>query len=302
MRDKILIIPDVHGRKFWKEDTDKLIDYINHEVIDVVFLGDYVDPYQFENIKVSDAIENFKEIIEFAKNRQNVHLLLGNHDMHYFDKYFADHVVAKVRYSHFYAKDIIKIFRDNKSLFKIAWETRVNTRKFLFTHAGLLKTWAEIHMGKLRVWRGAIDDKYKIDSIEPNATSLNALLESKNGILALADIPQSRGGWCAYGSPIWCDCNEHLDSFKYYPAGKEELYNYKDEVYQVFGHSLGFPFNDMKSLDMCYIGPYFAMLDARTSFLVDDEGNIHEIDNDLEKFRKSEEIYERKDDRSRVDS
>ena len=296
MRDKILIVPDVHGRKFWKEDTGKLIDYIDHEVIDVVFLGDYVDPYPFEGIKVGDAIENLNDIIEFAKSRQNVHLLLGNHDMHYFDNYYAKHVETKVRYSYEHAKKIAKIFKSNKNLFNIAWETRVNDKKLLFTHAGVLKTWAEIHMGNVKTWRGCIDDKHKIPSIEPNAKSLNALLDTHDGILALADVPQTRGGWCAYGSPIWCDFIEHIESLEYNAPGKSTPYNYKDEVYQVFGHSLGWPFNDIKSLDTCYIGPYFAMLDARTSFLVDDDGSIHEISDNMERFREDiGEIYCKKD-------
>jgi len=296
---KVLVIPDVHGRIFWKEDVNKLIDYINHQVIDVVFLGDYLDPYDFEKITVRDAISNFKEIIEFTKKRANVHLLLGNHDMHYFNKSYSDNIY-KVRYSYAHAREIKKIFRENKEMFSVAWETRVNDKRMLFTHAGVLKAWAEIHMGKLRVRHGYISDEYKIRSIKPTAESLNKLLKSTKGIFSLGDIPEERGGWWAYGSPIWADFREHLESLEWPPAGREELCNYTDEVYQVFGHSLAYPFHTYDSLDMCYIGPHFAMLDARTSFLVEDDGSIREIDDNLVNFGKSEEIYKRKDDRSRV--
>ena len=288
---KVIVIPDVHGRTFWKEDVERYKDYISWRIVDVVFLGDYLDPYPFEGISVSKAIENFKEIIEFASGKPNVHLLLGNHDMHYFDKYYSENV-ARVRYSVAHAKEIRQLFSENKDMFKIAWETRVNDKRFLFTHAGVLKTWAEIHMGKLRVRHGCIEDKYKIDEIKPEEESLNDLLKSRIGIMSLADISEERGGWCAYGSPIWADMREHLESLQWMPAGKDELYNYTDAVYQVFGHSLGFPWNDMRSLDMCYIGPYFAMLDARTSFVIEDDASIHDIMDNFKELDTDNEIQE----------
>ena len=54
---KILIIPDVHGRQFWKKavgsgDYDK-----------VVFLGDYLDPYPDERIGELTAQHNFEDIL-----------------------------------------------------------------------------------------------------------------------------------------------------------------------------------------------------------------------------------------------
>ena len=176
-------------------------------------------------------------------------------------------------------------------MFKIAWETKVNAKKYLFTHAGVLKTWAEVHMGTLRVRHGCIDDKFKVETIEPTAESLNSLLKTKNGIIALSDVSEERGGWCAYGSVIWADFNEHIESLKWNPPGREELCNYADEVYQVFAHSLGWPFGTMESLDMCYIGPYFAMLDARTSFLLEDDGNIREINDNLELFGSTKDVF-----------
>ena len=50
----MIIIPDVHGRSFWKE-------YVKgHEEEDIIFLGDYLDPYGYEGIHCKDAIENFR--------------------------------------------------------------------------------------------------------------------------------------------------------------------------------------------------------------------------------------------------
>ena len=39
-KNDIIIIPDVHGRTFWKEAVRDLTDR------SVIFLGDYLDPYQ----------------------------------------------------------------------------------------------------------------------------------------------------------------------------------------------------------------------------------------------------------------
>ena len=92
---KIAIIPDVHGRKFWRrvveEDADKII-----------FLGDYGDPYGSEEISHKDALIELEEIIRFQEENPNkVVLLLGNHDAHYLSRSFS----PCSRYSHKYASE-----------------------------------------------------------------------------------------------------------------------------------------------------------------------------------------------------
>ena len=77
---QILVIPDIHGRTFWKEAVDE------HPSLPVVFLGDYLDPYARENITPEEALANFKDIIAFKKaNMDRVTLLIGNHEIHYLD-------------------------------------------------------------------------------------------------------------------------------------------------------------------------------------------------------------------------
>ena len=78
MENMIYVVPDVHGRKFW----DVIKNHLN-EKCDIVFLGDYVDPYSHEGVTKEQAFENFKEIIDIARRNNNVHLLLGNHDLEY---------------------------------------------------------------------------------------------------------------------------------------------------------------------------------------------------------------------------
>ena len=51
---KVLIIPDVHGRTFWKRAIDLIENYDK-----IIFLGDYLDPYQYEDMESQNSIENF---------------------------------------------------------------------------------------------------------------------------------------------------------------------------------------------------------------------------------------------------
>jgi predicted phosphodiesterase len=75
---KILIVPDVHGRKFWHK-AEELIN----EVDKIIFLGDYLDPYFWEGITFETAMIEFKNILSFKqKNPEKVILLTGNHDIH----------------------------------------------------------------------------------------------------------------------------------------------------------------------------------------------------------------------------
>ncbi len=264
---KVLIIPDVHGRSFWKDCVENYKELIENGVIDVVFLGDYLDPYYFEDITVIDAIKNFHEICKFAQRRKNVHLLLGNHDMPYYDELYRDSLRYKCRYSHEYAPEIEAIFKNYK-LFNIAWETELNGKKYLFTHAGVQKEWVNIWSGRAKIRR--IIKKYIIEGLEPTAQSLNKLTNSKKGITALLDVSEMRGGYAKFGSVIWADFHEHLRN--------RIARDYYDNIYQVCGHSLAFPDEfDNASFDKYYIDEHFAMLDARRGFILDNMGKIKEM-------------------------
>ena len=54
----MIIIPDIHGRTFWKKAVK------GHENDEIVFLGDYNDPYPADNIKPGDyTLKNFEAIL-----------------------------------------------------------------------------------------------------------------------------------------------------------------------------------------------------------------------------------------------
>jgi len=76
--NEMIIIPDVHGRSFWKDAADRFPS------AEFIFLGDYLDPYVEEKISDEQAYRGLLEILEFKKTRpEEVTLLWGNHDLHY---------------------------------------------------------------------------------------------------------------------------------------------------------------------------------------------------------------------------
>ena len=76
--DRLYIIPDVHGRDFWRKTVAE-----NPEG-DFIFLGDYIDPYPDEGISEEESFMGFKDIIRLKEEHPDrVTLLWGNHDLHY---------------------------------------------------------------------------------------------------------------------------------------------------------------------------------------------------------------------------
>ena len=66
MKKKIILVPDIHGRDFWKE----ILPFVD-ECVKIIFLGDYHDPYPDEGITPSQSLSNFNEILAFAKQHQD---------------------------------------------------------------------------------------------------------------------------------------------------------------------------------------------------------------------------------------
>lgn len=186
----ILIIPDLHGRKFWREPV---IKYLNNSDIHIVFLGDYLDPYtDIDNITQEEAFEEFKYLIDTVKNTNNITLLLGNHDYHYLSNMIEYNGCRKDMDRRY---EISSIFTDNKSLFNIAYEYD----KYLFTHAGVIQSWFD-----------------RVCPDQPlNADTLNKLIDNP---YALNHISYERGGRHIDGSCIWADVFEHMwiKSINYY--------------------------------------------------------------------------------------
>ena len=191
MNKKILIIPDVHGRTFWKSAM-KSGDYEK-----IVFLGDYTDPYEMEGITNRDALKNFKSIIAFKQqNPEKVVLLLGNHDLHYYSGYYYE-LTGGVRYDPVSAVVLQRIFAKYHSFFQLAWETDWGNKHYLFSHAGVTQSWLKRNLELIR---------------KPDARHLNRLLHSNDGLESLAQVGKMRWGNYPSGSMVWADIVELLES------------------------------------------------------------------------------------------
>lgn len=250
MAKRILVVPDVHGRIFWKEPVNKYID----EVDRVVFLGDYLDPYGDEDGLADDIYENLMEIIELKqKNMEKVVLLKGNHDQHYASERF-DELAGGTRQDLQNWNKYHKVFNDYKDLFQIAHLEEINNMPYIFTHAGITVYWLD--KVNTAIWnlfdsKISIADKDIIDRI-------NLLDDDGLGQEMLAVIG-SRRSWFGEktGGVLWADVEEHSipDAPKAYGLNK---------VFQVFGHTrLYGERTDMIEFDN------FAMIDSQKCFMID---------------------------------
>ena len=236
----LLIIPDVHGRLFWLSATRK------YPELPVIFLGDYLDPYTYyDGILPSEALANFKEILAYKKAyKERVTLLLGNHDIHYFDRELNSSRKDRMNYD-----AIHQLYKKNLPLFKLAMTLCTGGKGFLFTHAGVDPRWLTLRMPEV--------DANDMNSI---CSALNSKLESEPVLLdfvknALMDVSASRWGYARYPSPVWTDETDHQYMRERLP-----------DVYQIFGHT--------QQESEPIITEHYACLDCRRAFQLTDKGNI----------------------------
>lgn len=177
---KVLIVPDVHGRKFWHKAME-MVD----EVDQVVFLGDYLDPYSREGITFEDALVEFEGILAFKENYPDkVVLLVGNHDMHYIKTEFMNCSRLNV----WRRTEVHDLFMNNIDKLQLIHEVD----NYLFSHAGVYLDWIK---------------KYEI--------TLEELFDFKKFLekrwQTLEDVSYTRGGWDKVGSCIWADIRESVE-------------------------------------------------------------------------------------------
>lgn len=247
---KLLIIPDVHSRAFWKEATEKY----DQECDKIIFLGDYADSYQDEGFTRKQAIRTLEEVIEYKlNNKDKTVLLLGNHDCHYLIKNFP----RSTRYDSSNAYKIRELYCQNKHLFKLAHEETINDKKYLFTHAGLMNSWIERNKDIIG---------------EPTVDSLNHLLYNTRGISTLSEISNYRT-WLGEksGSIVWSDVREKIDldgslEFNIIPNADSIVEGYD---YQIFGHT-------QQNKDPM-ITDKWACLDCRKAFILDENGVLTQV-------------------------
>lgn len=230
--DEILVVPDVHGRSFWR----KVID----SDLPVVFLGDYLDPYSFENIDNEMALKEFKDIVKFAEMEPDrVTLLLGNHMLHY-----CGLSNDSCRFDFKNAKEIYNILNDYKPLFQHAFKWG-NT---LFTHAGVTKGW-------LKQNNYEEDPNSIVNLLNSNIVFTDKYLSNPdNGAIdyPIGQISIYRGGYYHYGSPAWADLLEVSNDCAF-----------KDSLIQIFGHT------QLKNTGSYYHDDNYYCCDSRSVFIWD---------------------------------
>ena len=234
---RLIIVPDIHGRPFWKE----VFDYD----AEVVFLGDYLDPYQSEGIYPWDALDNFSHIIAYAKANPKVHLLLGNHDLCYsIGRHICSNRCDYENYDNIRSK-----FHENDNLFQMAFGCSVNGRRFFVSHAGISSGWYEQH-------RDIFPYSYEATL---NADYINDLYREGKLQKVLGEIGAGRGGRCPYGSMIWADIHEMTD-----PIQKRLT-----DIIQIVGHTqvVSGPINLEQECNLYDV-------DARQCVYIDDEGQL----------------------------
>jgi predicted MPP superfamily phosphohydrolase len=189
---KYVCIGDIHGRTVWKEIINSNPNSI------FIFMGDYLDPYS-EDITDLDAIENFKEIIEFKINNPGTILLIGNHDAQYL---FYPKFQVNSAFSVEYRNIICTLFKENKNLFQFAFQIN----DYLFTHAGISKAWLKYHRNTF--------DQFGLNPDYSNiADVINNIAISKKLTEVFDNISYLRRGSSLYGSIIWADSRELIDNY-----------------------------------------------------------------------------------------
>ena len=253
---RILVIPDVHGRTFWKEPVGRYLDDVDR----VVFLGDYLDPYSDEGVKYSamGILDNLMEIIDLKRNHaEKVVLLKGNHDQHYASEKFYELACGTrcdtVNWDAFHA-----VFNEYRDLFKLVHLEEVKGIPYLFSHAGITLYW--LHEVNTRIWKMA-DNLVSIDNPEI-VEKINALDDCGKGQEMLAIVGRSRS-WFGEksGSVLWADVGEHHtpDTPNAYGLNK---------VFQIFGHTRLY----MEPIEIIELDN-LAMIDSLQCFMIDESAN-----------------------------
>lgn len=238
MNKNVLIIPDIHGRSFWKDAVKGREDW------KIVFLGDYLDPYPSENITHEDALNNFKEILAFKKaHNENVTLLIGNHDCTYAIP--NGEKICFCRTDVFNFQEISSLFKANFHLFSIVDTVEINKKQFVFSHAPILKHWYDKHFQNTDVL-AELQKQFKAMTI--------------NFVDALADIDLYRGGYAFTGSIVWADVCSLLQDNK--PLAIKDAYS-------IFGHT------QLKERPI--IMETYACLDCRKAFILNENGLITDL-------------------------
>ena len=234
--DGIIVIPDIHGRGFWRDAVDVAGE--RH----VVFLGDYSDPFPDEGITPEQALEELEAIISLKRSRsEGVTLLLGNHDLQYIWPEFP-----KTRFDSEHAQRYASLFLENRDCFEFTAPFLAQNLTVILTHAGIIPGWMEANSVLFGLdCRGG--GMVNADFNKPNAI----WRDREDSLLfeSLSQVSVFRGGTASFGSLVWADIKEMM-------AAPEA-----PGFFQIFGHT--------RHPEGPFITESFACIDTRKAYLLD---------------------------------
>lgn len=260
---KYLIVPDVHGRKFWERAVKEVLEKTDKKII---FLGDYLDPYQYEEIYPNDAIREFKRVLEVKKeNPDRVILLLGNHDVENLDP-----KAHKCRFDYVNAESNAKLYEDNKDLFDFVYIDEIDGKTFVFSHAGFNPGWFVANAAIIPYF-DILPDECSDDELWKAVKNPDVILKTNwkdlyfNGTREqkhmFNDVSYWRGGGEQFSSPIWADVKESINILDREPI----------DVVQIVGHS------QQESKPVRFDDKLYC-LDVRRCFILTENGTVTELD------------------------
>ena len=257
---KILCIPDIHCRKFWRKCISDNIEKVDK----VIFLGDYLDPYPDEIDKSPTLMEctsfydlesNLKmlnDIFSLKKNEPDKYILLtGNHT----DSYIWTKFSSATRTDYKNWKDYHKFFSENLNYFNFVY----TENDMIFSHAGISEGWAEEFLYHYMDYDENVSLEKDSLVFETATVLKDTPLKNFNihYIKAISNISHYRGGDMFYGSCEWADLREHIDKIwgngTIRPKGE-------NGIYQIFGHT---------QVRKPIITDKWACLDCRKGFIID---------------------------------
>lgn len=274
-KKKVILIPDLHGRMFWKKAVAEAGADDR-----IIFLGDYTDPYEFEEITPKEAFENFVEVLEYARSHPNVELLLGNHDCGYlFGEEVCNCRADEVRYM-----EIRQLFMDNlgledhslhfsRGLFKFCTDVKVSGKRYLVSHAGINRQWLEAHAREFFP-NGGIDYETLCERV--NRYFLKGPTDYSQ-VALLSEVGHHRGGIDPFSSIVWTDIHEFDDPQAHLPMD------------QIVGHTLQvFEEFDKENYTLYYGGVCVKngfqstvyCIDTAEAYYLDEEGMLRCMRND----------------------
>ena len=177
---KILCIPDIHGRDFWKKPCQKWQGPI-------VFLGDYHDPYPNE-VSKEKSLKNLEELVNFTEQREALSVfLLGNHDLGYIPTYTGQPFCRHDYHNHDKVAKLLNALHIQNTFV---------CDKVVFSHSGILPAWLE----KYELYNGIWD----AELLGVNHPALQAVSSYRGG---------DSVGSCIYGDVREYDEQPHFPEY-----------------------------------------------------------------------------------------